>query len=90
MLAATIASIWYAQDPDRSPAYVFLITPIFALSPGSHGLRALESWITGNQIMGVNNLATLAGVLLAIGLGMLLGTMMTHGWKTAWHKLAGT
>ena len=80
MLLATIAAIWYdRRSEDHSPAYVFLITPIFALSPGSHGLRALECWFTGNEITGVNNLGTLAGVLLAIALGILLGAMFMVG-----------
>jgi uncharacterized membrane protein YjjB (DUF3815 family) len=80
MLVATVAAIWYAKrSEDHSPAFVFLITPIFALSPGSHGLRAMECWITGNQITGVNNLATLGSVLLAIAIGMLMGSMLMHG-----------
>ena len=87
MLLATIAAIWYdKRSEDHSPAYVFLITPIFALSPGSHGLRALECWFTGNEITGVNDLGTLAGVLLAIALGMLLGAMFMRGAKTSLHK----
>lgn len=80
MLVATVAAIWYdKQSVDHSPAYVFIITPIFALSPGSHGLRSLECWVTGNEITGVNNLATLGSVLLAIAIGILLGSMLMHG-----------
>lgn len=57
----------------RAPAYVFMITPFFTLTPGSHGLRGFESLIGGQPIVGVEDFATLFATLLAIALGILIG-----------------
>jgi ABC-type uncharacterized transport system substrate-binding protein len=54
------------------------MTPIiFAVSPGSHGLRQLEVWVSGDAITGVNDLQTLAGTLFAIG--MMVGRVLVGG-----------
>jgi uncharacterized membrane protein YjjB (DUF3815 family) len=58
-----------------------MIPIIFALSPGSHGLRQLETWISGEKITGVHDLSTLVGVLLAIGMGMVVGRAIAHRWR---------
>ena len=82
MFAASIVAILYAQGAaERSPAYVFLITPVFTLSSGSHGLRAFECWFTNKSVVGVENLSTLVGVLLAMAIGFLLAVICTRGFK---------
>ena len=42
------------------------------LTPGSHGLRGLESWIGGHPIQGVTGVADMLGLLTAIAVGMLV------------------
>jgi len=78
MLVATIVSIAYVRRSGKSAAYVFMITPFYALTPGSHGLRTFEAWISGSEILGVTNLSSLVGTILALAFGMLLGIMVMH------------
>ena len=54
---------------------------IFALSPGSHGLRQLETWVSGKEITGVHDLTTLVSILLAIAMGMVVGRVIGHRWR---------
>ncbi len=77
----TILALWQARKPRSIPAFVLMIPIIFALSPGSHGLRQLETWISGEKITGVHDLSTLVGVLLAIGMGMVVGRAIAHRWR---------
>jgi uncharacterized membrane protein YjjB (DUF3815 family) len=44
----------------------------YVLTPGSHGLRGLESWIGGSRIQGVTGVADMVGLLIAIAVGMLV------------------
>jgi uncharacterized membrane protein YjjP (DUF1212 family)/uncharacterized membrane protein YjjB (DUF3815 family) len=78
MLVATIVSIAYVRRTGRSAAFVFMITPFYALTPGSHGLRTFEAWISGAEIIGVNNFSSLVGTILALAFGILFGTMIMH------------
>ena len=55
------------------PAYVLYLGAFYVLTPGSHGLRGLESWIGGNQIQGVAGVADMVGLFTAIAIGMLVG-----------------
>ncbi len=55
--------------------------PCFALSPGSHGLRQLETWVSGTTITGVHDLTTLISTLLAIAMGMVVGRIVSHRWR---------
>ena len=45
----------------------------YVLTPGSHGLRGIESWIGGYPLRGVTGVADMLGLLTAIGVGMLIG-----------------
>jgi uncharacterized membrane protein YjjP (DUF1212 family) len=81
MVAGTILALWQARKPRSIPAFVLMIPIIFALSPGSHGLRQLETWISGEKIAGVHDLTTLAGTLLAIAMGMVVGRAIAHRWR---------
>ena len=82
MFVATILAVVYADGAaERSPAYVFLLTPVFALSPGSHGLRGFECWFTDHSVTGIQNLSTLVGVLLAMAIGLLLAAFCTRGFN---------
>jgi len=78
MLAATVVSIAYVRRTGRSAAFVFMVTPFYVLTPGSHGLRTFEAWISGSEILGVNNFSSLIGIILALAFGILLGSMIMH------------
>jgi uncharacterized membrane protein YjjP (DUF1212 family) len=83
-IATTVAMIlvlWQARKPRSIPAFVLMIPVIFALSPGSHGLRQLETWVSGEKITGVNDLSTLVIVLLAIAMGMVVGHAIAYRWR---------
>ncbi len=77
----TIVAIILARGARSIPAFVIMIPIIFALSPGSHGLRQLETWISGDTINGVHDLTTLATTLVAIGMGMVVGRAIAHRWR---------
>ncbi|MCX7549476.1 hypothetical protein [Xanthomarina sp. F2636L] len=80
MFIGTIIAVWKSNRSENySPDFMFLLMPLFALSLGSHGLRTLECWLTGNKISGVTILATLGGVLLSIAIGIFLATMLMNG-----------
>jgi uncharacterized membrane protein YjjB (DUF3815 family) len=76
-----VLAVWVSRPPERSPAYVFIITPLFCLTPGSHGLRAFESWFTGQQVVAISEFSDLGGNLLAIAIGILFGMAMTRKWR---------
>ena len=73
MTIGTILALWQARKPRSIPAFVLMIPIIFALSPGSHGLRQLETWVSGETITGIHDFSTLVGTLLAIAMGMVVG-----------------
>jgi uncharacterized membrane protein YjjP (DUF1212 family) len=75
---------YIARNPNRSPAYVWMIVPFFTLTPGSHGLRAFESFIGGQPITGAEDVNTLFGTLLTIALGMVVGMIITNKWHRGW------
>jgi uncharacterized membrane protein YjjP (DUF1212 family) len=82
--AMTLIAYWVAKSPKRAPAYVFIITPLFLLTPGSHGLKALESMISGQSIAGVNDIQSLVGNLLAIGIAIFLARFVWN--QTTFHR----
>lgn len=84
MTAGTILSWWLARKPNAIPAFVMIIPLVFMLSPGSRGLRQFETWLTGESITGVNDLQTTGATLLAIAMGMLVGTVIGRRW--VWFK----
>jgi uncharacterized membrane protein YjjB (DUF3815 family) len=80
-VAMVVLGVWVSRSPDRAPAYVFIITPLFTLTPGSHGLRTFESWFTGQQVVVLSEVSDLAGTLLAIAIGIVVGMAMTRKWR---------
>jgi uncharacterized membrane protein YjjP (DUF1212 family) len=72
-VVGTILALWLARKPYSISAFVVMVPIIFALSPGSHGLRQLETWVAGQTITGINDLQTVFFVVLAIALGMVVG-----------------
>lgn len=76
-VAMVILAVWVSRSPDRSPAYVFVLTPLFCLTPGSHGLRAFESWFAGQQPIVTGELSSLLGNLVAIAIGIAMGMVIT-------------
>lgn len=71
-IVMTVAALLLARAPSHPPAYVLYLGAFYVLTPGSHGLRGLESWIGGHPIQGVTSIATMVGMLIAIALGMLV------------------
>ena len=78
MTVGTILALWQARKPRSIPSFVLLVPIVFALSPGSHGLRQLETWVSGEKITGVHDLTTLVSVLLAIAMGLVVGRAIAH------------
>jgi uncharacterized membrane protein YjjB (DUF3815 family) len=78
-------ALWQARKPRSIPTFVLLIPVIFALSPGSHGLRQLETWLSGDKITGVHDLTTLVSILLAIAMGLVVGRVIGHRWRWITH-----
>ncbi len=76
-----ILALWQARKPRSIPSFVLMIPIVFALSPGSHGLRQLETWVSGETITGITDLKTLAATLLAIAMGMVVGHAIAHRWR---------
>lgn len=72
-IAMTVTALLLGRRPGRPPAYVLYLGAFYALTPGSHGLRGLESWIGGHPIQGVSDFGDMVGLLTAIALGMLVG-----------------
>jgi uncharacterized membrane protein YjjP (DUF1212 family)/uncharacterized membrane protein YjjB (DUF3815 family) len=86
-IVGTILALWQARRPRSIPAFVLMIPIIFALSPGSHGLRQLETWVSGEAITGVKDLQTLVTVLLAIAMGLVVGRAIAHRWRWIAHPV---
>lgn len=81
MTVGVVLALWQARKPRSIPTFVLLIPVIFALSPGSHGLRQLETWVSGAKVTGVHDLTTLVSILLAIAMGMVVGRVIAHRWR---------
>ena len=78
-------SLWLSKGPRSIASFVLMIPVVFALSPGSHGLREVEGWISGETISGVTDLWSLLGNLLAIGIGLMLGHAISRRhWLQNW------
>lgn len=82
MIIGTILALWQARGARSIPAFVLMIPIIFALSPGSHGLRQLETWVSGTTITGIHDLQTLIGTLLAIAMGMVVARSLFNFRRT--------
>ena len=70
------------------PSYVLYLGAFYVLTPGSHGLRGLESWIGGHPIQGVAGVADMVGLLVAIAVGMLV-VAATAGPRARLHPAEG-
>jgi uncharacterized membrane protein YjjB (DUF3815 family) len=64
----TATALLLARSTRLPPAYVLYLGAFYVLTPGSHGLRGLESWIGGDQVKGVTSLGTMVGLLIAVGM----------------------
>jgi uncharacterized membrane protein YjjB (DUF3815 family) len=72
-IVMTVTALLLGRLPSRPPAYVLYLGAFYVLTPGSHGLRGIESWIGGHPIQGITSIASMVGLLTAIALGMLVG-----------------
>jgi uncharacterized membrane protein YjjP (DUF1212 family) len=75
----TAAALRLGHRPGLPPPYVLYLGAFYVLTPGSHGLRGIESWIGGDPVQGVTGLADMAGLLTAIAVGMLVGAAAAPG-----------
>ncbi|XVV08326.1 threonine/serine exporter family protein [Actinoplanes sp. CA-131856] len=74
----TVVALRLGRRRALPPAYVLYLGAFYVLTPGSHGLRGLESWIGGDPIQGVGGVADMVGLLVAIAVGMLVGATLTR------------
>ncbi|MFF5078038.1 threonine/serine exporter ThrE family protein [Actinoplanes sp. NPDC000266] len=74
----TVVALRLGRRRGLPPAYVLYLGAFYVLTPGSHGLRGLESWIGGDPIQGVGGVADMVGLLVAIAVGMLVGATLTR------------
>ncbi|HTR32280.1 MAG TPA: threonine/serine exporter family protein [Gaiellaceae bacterium] len=74
----TVTALLLERLPSLPPAYVLYLGAFYVLTPGSHGLRGLESWLGGHPIEGVTSLGTMVVLLTAIALGMLVGAALVR------------
>lgn len=72
-IVMTVTALLLGQRESLPPAYVMYLGAFYVLTPGSHGLRGIESWIGGNPVQGVTSIASMVGLFTAIALGMLVG-----------------
>jgi uncharacterized membrane protein YjjP (DUF1212 family) len=69
----TVAALLLGRRPGLPPPYVLYLGAFYVLTPGSHGLRGIESWLGGHPLTGITSVAGMVGLLTAIALGMLVG-----------------
>ena len=60
------------RRPALPPAYVLYLGAFYVLTPGSHGLRGLASWVGGAPIQGITEISDMFGLTAATAVGMLL------------------
>ncbi|WP_433829918.1 threonine/serine exporter family protein [Actinoplanes sp. CA-015351] len=75
-VAMTVLALRLGRRPGTPPAYVLYLGAFYVLTPGSHGLRGLESWIGGDPVQGVTGVSDMVGLLTAIAVGMLVGAAL--------------
>ncbi|MCU1648374.1 MAG: hypothetical protein JWN03_8649 [Nocardia sp.] len=61
----------------RAQAIVLAESAFFILTPGSHGLRGLESWIGGQEVQGIDDFASMVSLMAAIAFGVLIAAALT-------------
>ena len=74
----TVTALRLGRRPGLPPAYVLYLGAFYVLTPGSHGLRGLESWLGGDPVQGVGGLTDMVGLLVAIAVGMLVGAALNR------------
>ncbi len=82
-VAMTVAAALAGRRPNLPPPYVLYLGAFYVLTPGSHGLRGIESWIGGDEIQGVTGVSDMLALLAAIALGMLVGSALVRRPATA-------
>jgi uncharacterized membrane protein YjjP (DUF1212 family) len=70
-------SLVAGRRPGTPPAFVLYLAGFFVLTPGSHGLRGLDSWLGGHPVQGLHDLAEMFALMAAIALGLLAGAVLT-------------
>ncbi|MDH3922226.1 MAG: hypothetical protein OES28_05355, partial [Desulfobulbaceae bacterium] len=80
-IAGTIMALIIASKPRSISSFVMIIPMVFALSPGSHGLKSLESWVSGKLITGIEDVNTLIATIIAIGIGLIIGQVIAYRWR---------
>ncbi|NUT18070.1 MAG: threonine/serine exporter family protein [Hamadaea sp.] len=82
--AAAMTVLCWLLDrwPGSPPPYVMFLGAFFVLTPGSHGLRGLDSWIGGHPIQAVQSLTDMLGLLAAIALGILTAATIVPAPRT--------
>lgn len=73
----TAACIVLGRGAGRPPRYVMFLGAFFILTPGSHGLHGLESWIGGQQMQGIDDVASMVSLMAAIAFGVLTAAAIT-------------
>ena len=68
----TTAALLLARSRARPPAYILYLGAFYVLTPGSHGLRGLESWLGGHPIQGFSGVGDMIGLFTALAVGMLV------------------
>jgi uncharacterized membrane protein YjjB (DUF3815 family) len=71
-LVMTTVAMLAARAPTRPPAYVLYLGAFYVLTPGSHGLRGLESWLGGHPIQGFKGVSDMVSMFTALAVGMLV------------------
>ncbi|MER5866203.1 threonine/serine exporter family protein [Kitasatospora sp. NPDC002040] len=69
--AMAAAALLLGRRPGTPPPYVLYLAAFFVLTPGSHGLRGLDTWLGGHPVQGLHDIAGMFALLAAIALGML-------------------
>jgi uncharacterized membrane protein YjjB (DUF3815 family) len=78
-LAMTIIAMYVSKFPKQPPSYVYIATPFFTLTPGSHGLRGFEAVASGDEITGYEDFWSLIFLLIVIALGIVGGSIISRG-----------
>jgi len=77
-LVMTAAALIAGRSPSRPPAYVLYLGAFYVLTPGSHGLRGLESWFGGHPIEGFKGVSDMVAMLTALAVGMLVAAAVVR------------
>jgi uncharacterized membrane protein YjjP (DUF1212 family) len=68
----TATALLLARSPSRPPAFVMYLGAFYVLTPGSHGLRGLETWFGGHPIEGFGGIGDMISLFTALAVGMLV------------------